>query len=132
MGLLVLVALVPLLGGGALAAASSLPAFAGWGATVATVLVLGTAWGLRRGWGPWTTVGRLGLLGALAVLWLGRLLARHGEAVDAGLSAWLPDAYSSRWIGPAVLQNLAIALAIAGALAILIGHGVQKIKRGLG
>jgi hypothetical protein len=122
-----LVVLVPLAVGALVAVASQELAFAAWGGTVGVVLALVLGAGLRRGWNGWALLGRLALLGAVATLALGRLLALHGEAVDRGLRGVLGDAYAPSWIAPTTIQNVAIALGIGGALGILISHGAQRL-----
>lgn len=121
------VAILPLALGLSIALASSEPVFAAWGGVVGVSLALVVGVGLRRGWSGWVLAGRLALLAAVATLALGRLLARHGEAVDEGLWKLLGDAYSPLWISPLAVQNTAIALGVSGALAILVSHGAQRM-----
>lgn len=122
-----LVVLVPLVVGALVAVASQEWVFVAWGGTVGVVLALVLGVGLRRGWNGWALVGRLALLGAVATLAIGRLLALHGEAVDRGLREALGDAYAPSWIAPTTIQNVAIALGIGGALGILVSHGAQRL-----
>jgi hypothetical protein len=122
-------AVAPLAVGGLLAWASSEPVFVAWGAGTGVVLATVLGMGLGRGWNGWAIAGRLGLLGAVATLVLGRLLAKHGEAADWGLEQIFDAAYSPAWIGPRLIQFTAIVLGVGGALAILISHGSERLAR---
>lgn len=105
------------------------PIFALWGVGLALAFALLLRRGLGAGWGGWVTGGRCLLLLAFgAALW-GRLLVRYGEELDLGLRAVLPDLRLESFARPQSAFAAVTTLAVAGALAILIGHGFHWVKR---
>jgi hypothetical protein len=105
------------------------PVFAGWSLGFA----LAYAFLLRRGfaarWGAWVTAGRALLLCALgAAAWV-RLVMRYGEELDLGLRGVLPQFDLAALTRPRQGLVAVTGLAVAGALAILIGHGFQRVRR---
>jgi hypothetical protein len=75
------------------------------------------------------TAGRALLLFALgAAAWV-RLVMRYGEELDLGLRAVLPQLDLAAIARPRSGLVAVTGLAVAGALAILIGHGFQRVRR---
>ncbi len=104
-------------------------AFAGWGLGLAVVHALVLRWGLQSRWSGWVLGGRLLLLFAAgAAIWL-RLAMRHGEELDLGFRAVAPALYDPALAEPRSAVVATVALGIAGALAILIGHGAERLRR---
>jgi hypothetical protein len=126
--LLAVVLPVPLLGFLASGFADR-PIFALWGLGLALLYALLLRRGFSARWGGWVTAGRCLLLLAFGAATWARLVQRYGEELDLGLRGVLPslDLALLAQVRPAVLG--VTALAVAGALAILIGHGFQWVKR---
>ena len=104
-------------------------AFAAWGLGLAVAHTLLLRWGLQSRWSGWVLAGRLVLLFAAgAAVWL-RLAVRHGEELDLGLRAVAPALYTPALAQPRSAVVATVALGVAGALAILIGHGAERLRR---
>jgi hypothetical protein len=86
-------------------------------------------WGLQSRWGGWVLAGRLLLLFAAGAAVWARLAMRHGEELDLGWRALLDDFYFPGLAQPRSAAGVTVALAIGGALSILIGHGAERRRR---
>lgn len=128
--LLVLLGALPvLLLGFATSALANKVVFAFWAVAAATAWALVLRWGLNARWGGWIVAGRLLLLlSAAAGVWA-RLVTTHGEELDLAFAALAPALYHPLLARPQSGYAAAIALAVAGALAILVGHGVSRLAR---
>ncbi len=73
--------------------------------------------------------GRCLLLLAFGAAMWSRLVLRYGEELDLGLRGVVPAFDVSPLAQPRSALLAVTALAVAGALAILIGHGFQWVKR---
>lgn len=105
------------------------PLFAVWGLALAALYALLLRRGMQARWGAWVTAGRCLLLLALgAAAWV-RLVLRYGEELDLGLRGVLPQYDLAAWARPRPALNAVTALGVAGALAILIGHGFHRVRR---
>ena len=105
------------------------PVFVLWALTLAAVYALLLRRGFAAGWGGWVTAGRCLLLLAFGAAAWGRLVARYGEELALGLRAVLAEPRFEALAHPQSALGAVTALAVAGALAILIGHGFQWVKR---
>ena len=104
-------------------------AFAGWGLGLAVAHALLLRWGLESRWGGWVLGGRILLLFAVAAaVWL-RLAVRYGEELDLGFRAVAPALYTPSLAQPRSAVVATVALGVAGALAILVGHGAERLRR---
>ena len=122
-------ALPALLLGFAASALANKVVFALWAVLVATGWALVLRWGLNARWGGWIVAGRLLLLlAAAAGLWA-RLVTTHGEELDLAFAALAPTLYHPLLARPQSGYAAAMALAVCGALAILVGHGVSRLAR---
>ena len=105
------------------------PVFAGWSLVFTLAYALLLRRGFEAGWGAWMTAGRALLLYALgAAVWV-RLVMRYGEELDLGLRGVLPQLDLAAIARPRSGLVAVTGLAVAGALAILIGHGFQRVRR---
>lgn len=128
--LLVLLGALPvLLLGFATSALANKVVFALWAVAAATAWALVLRWGLNARWGGWIVAGRLLLLLAAAAGVWARLVTTHGEELDLAFAALAPALYHPLLARPQSGYAVAIALAVAGALAILVGHGVSRLAR---
>lgn len=125
--LLVLLGALPvlLLGFGASALANKV-VFALWAVAVSTAWALVLRWGVNGRWGGWIVAGRLLLLLAVAASAWGRLVTQHGEELDLAFKALAPGLYHPALAQPQSGYAATIALGVAGALAIVVGHGVSR------
>ena len=104
-------------------------AFAAWGLGLALAHALLLRWGLESGWAGWVLTGRIFLLFAAgAAVWM-RLALRYGEELDLGFRAVAPSLYFPALAQPRTALVSTVALGVAGALAILIGHGAERLRR---
>ena len=128
--LLVLLGALPvLLLGFAASALANKVVFALWAVMIATAWALVLRWGLNGRWGGWIVAGRLLLLLAAAAGVWARLVTTHGEELDLAFAALAPGLYHPLLAQPQSGYAAALALAVAGALAILVGHGVSRLAR---
>ena len=105
------------------------PVFAAWGLGLALAYALLLRRGFSARWGAWVTAGRALLLFALgAAVWT-QLVLRYGEELDLGVRAVVPQWNLAPLARPRPALLTVTALAVAGALAILIGHGFQRVRR---
>lgn len=105
------------------------PIFALWALSLALVYALVLRRGIAAGWGGWVTAGRCLLLLAFGAATWGRLVALYGEELALGLRAVLPEPRFAAVAHPQSALGAVTSLSVAGALAILIGHGFQWVKR---
>jgi hypothetical protein len=105
------------------------PIFAAWGLVLALLHALLLRRGLASRWNGWVTAGRCLLLFALGAAAWARLLVRFGEELDLGLRGVVPAVDLSVMARPRPALVSVTALAVTGALAILIGHGFQRVRR---
>ena len=128
--LLVLLGALPvLLLGFSTSALANKVVFVFWAIATATAWALVLRWGLNARWGGWIVAGRLLLLSAAAAGVWARLVTTHGEELDLGFAALAPALYHPALARPQSGYAASIALAVAGALAILVGHGVSRLAR---
>ena len=105
------------------------PVFAGWAIALALAYAVLLRHGFQAGWSGWVTAGRALLLFALgAAAWV-RLVMRYGEELDLGLRGVLPKLDLAAFAQPRPALVAVTALAVVGALAILIGHGFERVRR---
>ena len=125
--LLVLLGALPvLLLGFAASALANKVVFALWATSVATAWALVLRWGLNSRWGGWIVAGRLLLLLAVAASVWARLVTVHGEELDLAFKALAPGLYHPNLAQPQAGYGAVVTLAVAGALAIIVGHGVSR------
>jgi hypothetical protein len=105
------------------------PIFAGWGLALALAYALLLRRGFAGRWGAWMTAGRCLLLLALGAAAWTQLVLRYGEELDLGLRGVLPALDLSVVARPRPALASVTALAVTGALSILIGHGFQRVRR---
>jgi len=112
---------VLLLGFGYSALADRL-AFVYWALALATVYTLLLRHGLAAGWGDARLAGALALLLAAGFAGFALLEQAHGEILDLGFRALLPDLYQPATTAPATAFVVALALGLAGAAALLLSR----------
>jgi len=97
-------------------------AFVYWALALATVYTLLLRHGLAAGWGDARLAGALALLLAAGFAGFALLEQAHGEILDLGFRALLPDLYQPATTAPATAFVVALALGLAGAAALLLSR----------
>lgn len=96
-------------------------AFVGWALASATLWVLVLRHGMGAGWPAPRLAGALALLMAAALAAFAALEKEHGEILDLGFRAVLPEIYHPNATAPRTAWGLAAALGLLGVVATLFG-----------
>jgi hypothetical protein len=100
-----------------------------WAVAFSTAWALVLRWGVSSRWGGWIVAGRLLLLLAVAATVWARLVTQHGEELELAGRALVAADFPPALARPQSGYGTAIALAVAGALSILVGHGLSRLPR---
>jgi hypothetical protein len=97
-------------------------AFAGWALAAAAGYAVLLRHGVEAGWARGRRSASLCLWLALAIAGFAALESEHGEILDLGFRAVLPDLYHPVFIRPSTALGAAAVLAAVAAWAIIAGR----------